>query len=250
MTTPRAAWLLAASAAAFAACGAHDAPRTFAIGEHRVSARVPAGWEVLDQGRQVRLRGAGAELVLQDLGAAGPVGLRREVERAQDLWRAGRVDEARWRLYNVPLPEYLFATPEQARAFRDAWSGVTADAARALTGDEPARRFVAVMGAVAELREPTLPELARHGLAVLGHDERRDVRASEPVAVAGGDALDVQTWNRLAHTSPRRFVFVRNDDFLLVLYTAADADGDAATAFTAVRDSLQLLPAAAASDRR
>lgn len=248
MTARHGAWLVAVLAA-LAACGARDAPRTFVVGEHRVSVRIPAGAEVLDQGRQVRLRAAGGELVLQDMGPAGPLGIRREVERAQELWRTGRVDEARWRLAGVPLPSEIFAGPADERAFRATWRGLTSEASRTLAYDAIAPRFVEVLGAIAALPERALPELADAGLAVLGHDARRDVKARAPVSVGGNDALDVETWNRLAHTSPRRFVFVRNDDFLLALYTETDVDADAAKEFVAVRDSLQF-PPAAASDRR
>lgn len=248
--TPRpASRILAVAAVALAACGAGDAPRTFAVGEHRVSVRVPGGWEVREQGRAVRLRSAGVELVLQDLGPAGPLGIRREAERAQDLWRAGRVDEARWRLANVPLPPWRFANAVEERALRTMWFNLAGESSRALPYDAAAPRLVEVLAAVARLPERTLPELADAGLATLGHDERRDVKARAPVTVGGNEALDVETWTRLAHTSPRRYVFVRNDDFLLALYTATDADAGAVKTLVAVRDSLQF-PPAAASDRR
>lgn len=251
MSALRAAWLGALLAALLSGCGPAAAPRAFEVGEHRGGFAVPAGWEVQDQGKALRLRSGGAEIALQDLGPAGPQGIRREVERARDLWQAGRVDEARWRLRNVPVPPDLFPSVAARDAFWSTWSGLSSDAAKDKPFEEIEPAFANVLGHVDTMPLRDLQALADAGLAALGHDQRRDVRSREATMVGGRDALVVETWNRLSHTSPQRMLFVLNDGYLLALYAALRADADSAAAFDSVRASLQFAPVgAAASERR
>lgn len=71
MIARRAAWLVVPVLAGAAACGPRETPavqKELEIGPHRVQVSAPAGWEVLDQGRQKRFRKGESDLVLQDLG--------------------------------------------------------------------------------------------------------------------------------------------------------------------------------------
>ena len=61
--------------------------------------------------------------------------------------------------------------------------------------------------------------------------------------MGGRDALDVDTWNRLSHANPQRFLFIAHDGYLLALYTARQADAEALSAFASVRDSLHFTAA-------
>ena len=234
--------------ALLAGCDLREAPRAFELGEHRGQVRVPAGWTALDHGRQWRLRNREAALVLQDLGAAGPPGIRREVERARELWRRGGVDEARWRLRNVPVPRELFPTAAERETFWAAWSAFFGDPARVVPYAEIDSTFSDVLARVDALPPPDLPALADAGLKALGHDQRRDVKSRQALKVGGRDALDVETWNRLSHANPQRFLFIAHDGYLLALYTAGQADAEMLSAFASVRDSLHF--AAADSARR
>lgn len=234
--------------ALLAGCGSREAPRAFELGPHRGQLHVPSGWVVLDQGRQWRLRKGDAELVLQDLGAAGPEGIRREVERARELWREGRVDEARWRLRNVRAPRELFAAAVDREAFWAAWAAFLDDKARVVPYPEIDPAFSDVLARVDALPPPDLPALSDGGLRMLGHDQRRDVKSRQTLKVGGRDALDVETWNRLSHANPQRFLFIAHDGYLLALYTARQSDATALEAFASVRDSLHF--AAADSARR
>ena len=251
MSALRAAWAGALLAALLSGCGPREAPRAFEVGEHRGRLAVPAGWEALDHGKALRLRNGGGEIALQDLGPAGPQGIRREVERARDLWQAGRVEEARWRLRNVPVPPDLFASVAARDAFWSAWSGLSSDSAKDTPFGEIEAVFAEVLGHVDTMPLRDLRALADAGLAALGHDQRRDVRSREATKVGGRDALLVDTWNRLSHTGLQRLLFVPNDGYLFALYTAPQADAESAAAFDSVRASLQFAPVgAAASERR
>jgi hypothetical protein len=58
-----------------AACAREDLksiPIEFALGDHRVQAHVPTGWEALDQGKQKRFRKGEFQIVLENLGRAKP----------------------------------------------------------------------------------------------------------------------------------------------------------------------------------
>lgn len=222
-----------AVACVLAGCGAQDPARDFTVGTHRVSAAVPPGWDVIDQGRQIRLRKGSAELVLRDLGPAGPRGVRREVERARDLWSAGQGGAALARMGIVPVPRDLFPTPEAGRAFWKAWSRVSQAPAETLYTDL-APAFDEVLDLVDAMPERDLPALVDSGLATLGHDQRRDVKSRAAASIDGREALDVETWNRLTHAGLQRLLFVLNDGSLLALYTGHDPNRDTVKAFEAL----------------
>jgi len=224
-------------ACVLAGCGARDTAREFTLGDHQVRVEAPSGWETLDQGRVVRFKNARAELVLQDLGPAGPQGIRREVERARDLWRSGQAAAAATRLGSVPVPRDLFPTPETGREFWAAWSRVSRAPEETPFADvEPA--FADILANVDAMPARSLAALVDAGLASLGHDSRRDVKSRGEYVIDGRPAQDVETWNRLTHDYPQRLLFVLNDGYLLVLAADQGAGGDVVKAFERMRASL------------
>jgi hypothetical protein len=101
--------------------------------------------------------------------------------------------------------------------------------------------------------DPLLPDMnarADWGLKELDHDGRRDVKSRRVLAVDGREAMDVETWNRLSHTWPQRFLLVLNGDHLLALYTPRLADAETVKAYETIRDSLHFLTTGADSGRR
>jgi hypothetical protein len=101
--------------------------------------------------------------------------------------------------------------------------------------------------------DPPLPDLnsiVDWGLKGLDHDGRRDVKSRRVLAVDGREAQDVETWNRLSHTWPQRFLFVSNGGHLLALYTPRLADAETVKAYETIRDSLHFLTTGADSGRR
>jgi hypothetical protein len=86
-----------------------------------------------------------------------------------------------------------------------------------------------------------LDELVDWGLAAVGHDQRREVKSRRALTIDGREAMDIETWNRLDHTNPRRIFFVRDEGELLALHTERMALQDSLAAFDAIRDSLHFL---------
>jgi hypothetical protein len=84
-----------------------------------------------------------------------------------------------------------------------------------------------------------LDKLADWGLAALDHDQRRDVKSRRQLSIDGRDATEIETWNRLDHTSPRSHLFVAVGDDLLALHTPRHTTPDTLEAYAAIRDSLQ-----------
>jgi hypothetical protein len=82
-------------------------------------------------------------------------------------------------------------------------------------------------------------DLAAWGRAALADDdERRALKSSRAVTVDSQEAVEVETWSRLDHAWPQRFLFVRIDDDVVALHTPGRADDDVVKAFDAIRDSL------------
>jgi len=101
--------------------------------------------------------------------------------------------------------------------------------------------------------DPPLPDLdllADWGLKELGHDGRRDVKSRRALTVNGREVVDVETWSRLDHTYPQRFLFALNAGHLLALHTPRLADAETVKAYETIRDSLHFLTIGADSGRR
>ena len=86
-------------------------------------------------------------------------------------------------------------------------------------------------------------QLIDWALEELGHNQRREVKSRREVTIDGRKALDIETWQRLDHTNPQRFLFVIDDNDLLALYTEGMAFQDTLAAFDAIRDSLHFVSA-------
>jgi hypothetical protein len=93
--------------------------------------------------------------------------------------------------------------------------------------------------------EVILQDLGKTDLdAALGRlkgDQRREVKSRTPMTIREHEAVDIETWNRLDHMWPQRFLFVRLDDQWLALHTPRLADAATMKAFEAIRDSLQFV---------
>ncbi|HKQ56886.1 MAG TPA: hypothetical protein VJY35_03370 [Candidatus Eisenbacteria bacterium] len=242
--------ILVMAATLLAGCAPQAIRRTFDVGEHRVSMAARPEWRFVEQGRRLLMRHGQVGLALEDLGPRGRAGIRAEIERARTLWRGGQDREARTRMTMIPVPEVLFAAPEQRRAFWETWHEVSG-APEGLDPTLVEGRFDRLLDAVETLRERPADELVDDALLEMGEDERRSVASRSRRTVGGRGVIVVVTWNRLSHDGARRFAFVDHDGRILVLRTGAVAGTLAGAAddraFESVLESLRIEPAAAQS---
>jgi len=84
-------------------------------------------------------------------------------------------------------------------------------------------------------------DLESGALARLSPDDRREVKSTRTLLVGNHDAREIETWNRLDHTWPQRYVFVRADEDVIALHTPRLADPATLKAFESIRDSLHFV---------
>lgn len=215
---------------------------TLTPGEHRVSVVIPTGWTVLDQGDEILLQREGGRIAIRDLGPAGRDGVRREVERAREWWRAGRDRDARWRLRRLEVSPALFATAERRAAFWGLYSSVTAAAEDAsFTDVEPA--FASLLDTVGALEQVPGEEVATAAIAALESDARRETAARDSARIGVRDGLRIETWYRMTHNGSRRYAVVENAGRLLAIATDPGRPEALAPAFEAVVASLRFVGA-------
>jgi hypothetical protein len=179
--------------------------------------------------------------VLEDLGPANREGVRRAIEAARELWRRSRAEEGRTLLGMVPVAPELFATPEQRRAFWDAWSEARnspADIDRVTMED----RFDRLLDAATALHELRPEEIYQAALRSLGENERRAESSRETRSAEVHDFVRIDTWERLSHQSSRHYAFALERGSLLVVRTNMGLPERAAPAFEQVWKSLRYVP--------
>ncbi|HEU4887101.1 MAG TPA: hypothetical protein VFV49_04380 [Thermoanaerobaculia bacterium] len=213
------------------------AARTFQVGHHRVDITPPAGWQVLDHGRQIVFRNEDAEMILSDLGAVRPEGFRDEVAKAKELWRGSRDDEARTRLWELPFRDELFVSRAQMERVRDPWSNLLS-ASRGTDYGNVAADFDRLFAAVDATQPAPLNRIVDDALPRLGHDQRREVKSREATEVAGREVMVVETWMTLTHADPRCLLVAVNAGRVLAL-RCDRCEGEAFDAFERLAASLQ-----------
>jgi len=211
------------AAVALGACARPQPVRhTLTLDTQRISVAIPEGWEIVDRGNAVIVRKADMELRIETIGAVGPLGIRREVERARRLWQGGRDKDARWRLRTVRVPDALFASNAQREAFWDAWSEVSNEDAGY---DAMGAGFEHVLENVAGLAPMGPDSLADAWLAEVDPRRLRDVATRQPRTVDGRPAIVLDTWQRLDHTQRRRIALVFDNGYAVALQTSQGAFG-------------------------
>lgn len=219
-----------------------QAARTFQVGPHRVDVTPPAGWQVLDHGRQLVFRTEAAEMILSDLGAVRPEGFREEATRAKELWRGGREDEARTRLWELPFRDQLYVSRPQMERVRDPWSAILS-VPKGTAYSEVASDFDRLVAAIDVTQAVPLNWIVDDALPRLGHDQRREVKSRQPTEVNGREVMVVETWMSLTHGDPRCLLVAVNAGRVLAL-RCDRCEGEAFDAFERLAASLQFPSAA------
>jgi hypothetical protein len=183
---------------------------------------VPAGWQALDQGRQLVFRNGESTLIFNDLGAVRPEGFRDTAAAAQELWRSGRDDEARTRLREL---EQRTVLPVPSAPRGTAYADVALD-------------FDRLFAAIEEMKPAPIDKIVDDALPRLGHDQfRREVKSRQATRVDGREAMEVETWMTLTHSDPRCLLLIVNEGRALAV-RCDRCDGDMAKIFDDVTVSL------------
>jgi len=240
--------LALASAFAVAACAPRMVRHELTLGSERISVVLPEAWQVVDRGETVIVKDGDTELRIERLGPAGPLGIRREVERARALWNEGRTKDARWRLRTIPVPDALFASTSQRDAFWAAWSEVSDESADPRSVDAG---FEHILANAAALKSADPETIADALLESEDRDQRREVATRRRRTVDGREAVVLDTWQRSTHTSRERLAFVFDDGAVIAVRTqpsafAVTAFASRAVAFEQVLLSLRFERGAAA----
>jgi hypothetical protein len=258
------------------ACSKTESPRpdgvalrTLDAGAHRVEVRMPADWDVARRDAALRLHAPFAdgadpsEVLLVDLGAATPKGMREELSVARELWRTGDIDAAKLHVRGVPVGSPLVPSLGAPSAYASAWSRLLHPPGN-MTPDEADGHFATLLSGLSSAPPPSLETVVDWAVPVfdgtrltsISHTSggryegqqidrlagqhsarRRDIVATTARTVNGRPAIEVETRDNLTHTGRRLMTFVVHAERLLVI-ASAPATGQSFDVYEGVRDSL------------
>ena len=223
-------------------------PLTLDVGAHRVIFEAPEGWQLIDRGAEQFFKRDLDQIFLNDAGAVTVDGFRREVERARDVFRGGDLEQAndilndlRWRS--------AFPSVDRWKAFAESLNRARGlgDRRQHHDPDVVESAYTELLVQLAALPERDIATLAMEVLADFEPIDRRTVRDESPAVIDGRQAWQIDTWDRLNHIQPMRYVFVIDEGRFLVIRTGLGQLPDIEPPFEAVVTSLRFQRQAAAN---
>lgn len=215
-------------------------PLTLDVGAHRVVFEAPEGWQLIDRGAEQFFKRDFDQIFLNDSGAVTVDGFRREVERARDVFRGGDLEKAndilndlRWRS--------AFPSVDRWKAFAESLNRARGlgDRRQHHDPDVVESAYTELLVQLAALPERDIATLAMEVLADFEPIDRRTVRNESPAVIDGRQAWQIDTWDRLNHIQPMRYIFVLDQGRFLVMRTGLGQFPDIEPAFEAVAASLR-----------
>jgi hypothetical protein len=220
---------------------ASDPSREVEVGHHRLRLIPPETWEHLDHGRQQLFRNGEVALALEDWGPVTPEGLQVELQRAQQLWLAGRRRDAFARVRELHGPPVQLL-PSRSRAdFWKPWTDVTY-VPEAADSVSIGVAFQALIAGAGELDEVAPEQLTEHVLSRSHDADRREIANTQQRSIHGRDWVVVETWDRVSHLYRRRVAWVEDRGYLLVLDTERGLIEQTGPAFERLLASIEVLP--------
>ena len=220
--------------------GEAPAPLSLQVGFHRVVVDAPQGWEHIDHGAEQLFKRNFDQILLNDAGPVTVAGFRQEVERAREVFRGGNLGQA-----NDILNDLRWRSSFPSK---DRWDTFHASLNRA-RGIGPGRRqhdpfavesaYTEVLLQLATLPQRNIATLAQELLADFEPVDRRTIRNEGPMVIAGRQAWRIDTWDRLNHIQPMRYIFVLDEGRFLVIRTGLGKFEDIEPTFEAVVASLR-----------
>jgi hypothetical protein len=217
-------------------------PIRLTVGVHDVAFQVPEGWLHLDHGREHRFHRDSEQISLADVGPVTPRGYRREIEHARELFRAGQSADARAHLDSLDLRS-AFSKERQWRDLEDSWD-VILDRGRGRNArsEDVEQAYLAVLARIDTLAQPALTTLIERALPGLDHGAQRDVAEQHSITIDGRAGMRIETWDRLSHDHRKSYLFVLNEENLLVARMELGRYSALQTSFETLADSLEIHP--------
>ena len=190
------------------------------VGPLTVGLEAPADWQYVQRDAEHVFKNRIEQIHVLDSGPVTREGFVREIRQARRLFLGNEFDEATELLYRLPL-RTAFPSEAQWQAVEIYWNRIS----RFGFGQIPEQRrlveeaYAEVLRQVAALPTRGLESLAMGALDALEPMDRRDVRTQRHVNVDGRLGLLVETWDRLSHRQPTRYVFVPSGDSLFIIRT-------------------------------
>ena len=212
------------------------------VGIHRVEFVVPEGWSHFDHGSEQRFHKGSAQIALKDMGPFTSAAYRREIKRAQMLFREGQPEDARALLQRMEL-EHEFDDVRDWRAFLASWRVMEQSG---LGGKHDSvdveNAYIAVLRVVDAFDERSIDDLVETAWPRVDTAVHRAIARSEAIEIDGRPARRLSTWDTMTHEHRREFVFVLADGNLLALGMGLGQASDLSPAFEGLVSSLHLLP--------
>jgi len=217
------------------------ATRDLEIGAHRVRLVPPAGWEVLEHGRQHYFRDGERQVSLTDLGPASSEGMVCELRAARATWLAGRRRDAFARVRDLHGPPLRFATSDQRADYWRTWNDIVYDGERVDSA--------AIGVAFDELLQRTgkLPRVAPESMLEYVLESRpqawrREIARRGSRLVHGREWTELHTWDRVSHLDPSRVAFLDDGGYFLVLAVERGPIDVTGPAFEGLLTTMEVAP--------
>lgn len=234
--------LIVAMAVLVGAC-AEEAPVQLSldVGAHSVTLDAPEGWQHFDEEAEHLFKKEIAQIFLTDAGPVTVQGFKQEVERARLAFQEVGLEQAndilnaiRWRssFPSIDRWEAFSASLMQARGLWDKREHYDPFAVESA--------YTELLVQLETLPDRDIATLAIEVLADIEPLDRRTVRNQSPMLIDGRSALLIETWDRLNHVQPMRYIFILDEGRFLIVRSGLGQFSEIEPAFDAIVASLAL----------
>jgi len=211
------------------------------VGAHALTLDAPEGWQHFEEEKEHLFKKEIAQIFLTDAGPVTVEGFKREVERARLVFQEVGIEQANDILNDIRWRS-SFPSVDRWQAF-----STSLTQARGLWDRREHYDPFAVESAYTELlvQLETLPDrdittLAVEVLADIEPLDRRTIHNQRPMLIDGRSALLVETWDRLNHVQPMRYIFVLNEGRFLIIRSGLGQFSEIEPVFGAITASLRI----------
>lgn len=197
------------------------------VGVHNVAFDSPSGWQHHDEEAGHLFKNGLAQIFLNDTGPVTAEGFQREMERAREVYRRGELERANDILNTLRL-RTSFPSIDRWKPFAESLNRARGFGTGRSRPDPDAieRAYTEILVQIASLPKRDIETLAIEALAEYEPLDRRTIAAQRAMIIDQRSALLIDTWDRLNHIQPMRYIFVLNEGNLLVVRTGLGTFSD------------------------